>query len=200
MTVTEINGIKKQIREAFMPNWELNDAAHRQAHFEMVFQTGCVINLELGLGFDEKLILFSAYFHDLFAWTRFNHHEMAFHWLTTTDHPVIVDNLTPAEVTSVAWACMQHRASFKGEFRDPFCELINSADREFPDNFDYLMNRCLQHREKTHAHLPLEERRAAAIQHLKEKAGTGGYCRFPDMYLKVFGDQLAERRKLIDAL
>jgi hypothetical protein len=39
-----------------------------------------------------------------------------------------------------------------------------------------------------------------SIQHIKEKFGTGGYARYPKLYLDAFNDELAEQRKEIDNL
>jgi hypothetical protein len=192
--------LTQQIVNAFADKWEMNDPAHRQGHFETVYQTGLVINQQLDLGFDPKLILFAAYFHDFFAWSRNNHHELAFHWMSTTDHPVILENLSPSETMLVAWGCGQHRASFKGSFKNTFCELINSADREFPGNIDHMIGRAMSYLKKTHPHYSEDECREGATQHLKQKYSRGGYVRYPDMYLKVFGDRVDQHRLAIEAL
>jgi hypothetical protein len=195
-----INELRVEIVKEFSPVWELNDRAHRVEHFEEVFNCGVAINEKLNLGFDPKLILFAAYFHDMFAWSRNNHHELSFHWMMSTDNKLILDNLNPRETMIVAWGCQQHRASFKGNFKSVFCELINSADRGFPGDVGAMLNRAVQFREKKFPEMTPGERVAGAVNHLKEKYGTGGYARYTEMYLEVFGDQLYQQRADIDTL
>lgn len=195
-----IDQLRAAIIKEFSPKWEINDKAHRREHFEDVFQCGMHINDKLGLGYEPKLILFAAYFHDLFAWTRHNHHEMAFHWMTTTDDPLIIGNLNPSETMLVAWACNQHRASFTGSFKSQFCELINSADRGFPGNISAMLDRAIKYREHKFPDMGRDERRVGAIKHLHEKFGFTGYARYPAMYTNVFGVELEQQRAEINDL
>lgn len=186
--------LRDQIIKDFSDKWEINDKAHRQNHFEAVFQCALRISKDLELEYDPKLMLFVAYFHDMFAWSRVNHHELSWHWMMSTDHPLILKNLSASETTMVAWACHQHRASFKGKFKGPFSELMNSADRELPGNVQQMLDRAVKFREKLHPEMSEDERMAGAIEHLKEKFGAGGYARYPEMYLKVFGGELEQQR------
>lgn len=195
-----IDQLRNQITQEFSALWELNDKAHRAKHFEDVYQCGFFINAKLKLGYDPKLILFAAYFHDMFAWSRVNHHELAFHWMMSTDNKLITENLTIREMTLVAWACNQHRASFKGNFKGMFSELINSADRGFPGDVPAMLDRAIKFREKHHPDMSEDERMAGAIAHLKEKYGNGGYGRYPSIYLNVFGDELEQQRIAIGNL
>lgn len=195
-----IDLLRKAIIQQFSSVWELNDKAHQKEHFEDVFQCGMILNTELELNYEPKLILFAAYFHDMFAWSRNNHHEMSFHWVHTTDHKLILDNLSPHETMMVAWACNQHRASFRGSFKSNFCELINSADRGVPGDVMHMLHRAVKYREKLHPEMSDDERMAGAIAHLKEKYGDNGYARYPDMYFKIFGKELDVIRKQIASL
>lgn len=196
----DINELRKQIIAEFSPMWENNDKAHRETHFEEVFQLGMIINDDLKLGYDDKLILFAAYFHDMFAWSRNNHHEMSFHWMMTTNHPLVINNLNPSETMLVAWACYQHRASYKGTFKNGFSSLINSADRGVPNRVSYMLERAIQYREKKFPEMSKAERLAGAIAHLKEKYGRNGYARYPNEYLKMFGKQLEDQFANIEEL
>lgn len=186
--------LRNQIVQAFGDKWELNDKAHQQKHFEAVFQCGLKINERLDLGFDSKCIMFAAYFHDLFAWSRVNHHELALHWIQSTDHPLIIDNLDPTERSMVAWACYQHRASFKGDFRFRFCELINSADREFPGDVAFMLERAVLYRQKNFPGMSVQQGFEESVEHLKEKFGHGGYARYPQMYMDCFAEDLEAQR------
>lgn len=195
-----IDQLRAQIIEEFTPHWELNDLAHREKHFEAVFQTGMTINERLNMGYDPKHILFAAYFHDLFAWSRVNHHELSFHWMLGTDKKIIVDNLDPSETNLVAWACHQHRASFHGEFKFGFSELINSADREMPGDVAQMLERAILYRQKNFPKMGVEEAFEESIKHLKDKFGHGGYARYPQMYLQCFAEELEIQRDAIMTL
>lgn len=192
-----INALKDQIIEAFQDKWELNDKAHREEHFEEVFQCGLHINNVLGMGYDEKAILYAAYFHDMFAWSRVNHHDLSYHWMLGTDHPLVVLNFNTKQIKAIAWACRQHRASFEGKFEFKFCELINSADRGFPGDVPAMLQRAIQYRVKNHPDMSEDQRVVESIKHLKEKFGPRGYARYPQMYRDVFGEQLEAQRQQI---
>ncbi|MNP89056.1 hypothetical protein D3C85_14520 [compost metagenome] len=192
--------LRNQIITAFEDKWEVNDKAHRQNHFEAVFQCGMEINERLNCEYDPKLIMYAAYFHDLFAWSRVNHHELILHWMQGTDHPLIVDNLDPTEQSLVAWACYQHRASFKGDFRFRFCELINSADRELPRGVPAILERAILYRQKNAPEMSTEQCLEDSVKHLKEKFGHGGYARYPQMYLDCFAEELESQRDIIMAM
>lgn len=195
-----VPSMRVQIIQAFEDKWELNDKAHQINHFEAVYECGVAINDRMKLDYDPKLILFAAYFHDLFAWSRVNHHEMSYHWMMSTDHPVIIDNLNPSETMAVAKACLQHRASFKGNFKNGFCELINAADRMFPGDVQAMLERAIMYRVKNHPEQSHDQRYEESVKHLKEKFGGAGYARYPEMYLECFGEELQKQRDAIALL
>lgn len=203
----DIDVVRQEIIDNFAHHWELNDRGHQREHFEAVFQTAKHINEALDLQHSEVNMLFAAYFHDFFAWTRINHHELAYQYFMSADHPLITKYFGHAlggNVSSdrfnVANACRQHRASFKGEFTNQFAELINSADRCFPGDVQALLQRSYNHRLTTHPDLSEDERTVLCIEHMKHKAGSKGYARYPDLYLRVFRDQLTLQMEEIDNL
>lgn len=196
----DINRLRREIIRYFSSFWELNDKAHKTDHFEGVFLCGLEINRKLKLGYDPKLIMFAAYFHDMFAWKRDEHHELSYKWMKLANHPLIVEYLQPSEQHLVAHACHEHRASFKGEFSYEFCELINSADREMPGDVQHMLQRAIRYREKNHPEQTADERIVESIKHLKEKFGHGGYARYPEMYMRCFKEELEVQRNEIMAL
>lgn len=196
----DIKSLRERIVKEFSAEWELNDPAHRADHFEEVFQCGVFINKKLELGYDEKLILFAAYFHDMYARSRDNHHMMSYHWMSTTTNPLILENLDPGETMLVAWGCQQHRASFEGTFKNQFCELINSADRGFPGDVPAMLERAIKYRTSASPELSKEEVLDVSIDHLKDKFGKGGYARYPALYIKAFGDKMQQQLDEIKAL
>lgn len=198
----EIDLARALIRQHFRHHWELNDRGHREEHFEEVFQTAKHINDKLGLGFEEIDMLFAAYFHDLFAWSRVNHHLLAYHYFVSADHPVIREYYHDRRLSreQVAYACLEHRASFQDVFTFKFCELINSADRGFAGDVPKLFNRVVKHHTDLHPEKSVDEVRVIALEFIKRKAGSQGYCRYPDMYLSVFGEALKRQQEEIDNL
>lgn len=189
----DIDTLKAGIIKEFTPFWALNDPAHRIEHFENVFQCAVQINDALGFRYDLRMLLLAAYFHDLFTWQRNNHHQMSHKWVRTTDHPFFAW-LSDKERWEVAQGCLQHRASFKGEFSCQFAELINAADRELPTTAIDVLQRSIEYTAAKHKVWDYETVRTASIAHVKEKYGHGGYARYPGMYEQTFGVELHKQR------
>lgn len=183
---------RDQIIKDFSKFWEVNDPAHRLKHFSNVEQCGLIIASRLDLRFDYRLITYVAFFHDMFAYSRDNHHELSARWIETTAYPMIA-SLPRIDKAMVASACLQHRASFKGEFDGKFSELMNSADRELPGDVQAMVERAVQYRMARG--FSREDAVKPAVEHIKEKFGNDGYARYPDMYLKVFGEELEKQRE-----
>lgn len=188
-----------EIRNNFECHWELNDPAHREKHFELVRTTATTINETLDLGYSPKLITFAAYFHDLFAWSRKNHHELSGSFIQNTDHPLISKYLNTLERKVVSIACTEHRASFKGNFSSEFAELINSADRELPE-LTTILHRSMDYYKHLNPDAKHSEVFEASVKHIKEKYSRDGYARYPDMYIKVFGDDLDRFHNDLDSI
>lgn len=193
------NELRDQLVKDFGAAWMLNDPAHRQEHFEDVYQAGILITKRLGMYFPPQLIMLAAYFHDMFAWSRFNHHLMSAKWIETTDYPIITD-LSPDHRRLVAEACGEHRASYKGEFSSPFAELINTADRGVPGTAESLVERSILYTAHHNPDLSPAEVRAMAVQHIKDKFGRNGYTRYTSMYVAAFGPELEKMFGDIDNL
>ena len=194
----ELDDMRFTIINDFSQAWSLNDAAHRVEHFRMVELTGHHINSTLNLGFNPKHILLVAYFHDLFSWSRHNHHLISGEWIMTTDYPLIAQ-LDHEERSLVASGCREHRASNQQPFSNQFAELMSSADRGFPDNnLKGMLQRAIEYR--LHRGYNHEEAHKGALAHLKEKFGSHGYARYPNLYLRTFQKELQEQRDLVDLL
>lgn len=186
------------ITRKYSKAWELNDPAHRVGHFEEVRRTAVEINKRLELGFNDPQITFAAYFHDLFAWSRENHHILSHAFVMTTEDPLF-DIFSEEDRAELALACKEHRASYRGEFSSRFSELINAADRERPSGPLLILKRALQYRQDRD-HNNVDEVIDDAIAHVKDKYGTGGYARYPELYLAAFGNELRTQQAGIDAL
>lgn len=86
-------------------------------------------------------------------------------------------------------AVEEHRASYKGVFSYPLCELISSADRGTPDFYEIAkrVSVCSINRDGT-----------GGITHVIEKYGRDGYARWPELYRKHFKVELEHMWDLID--
>lgn len=196
---TEIaNRYRAEVIADFTDKWALNDRAHRIEHFQAVEAAGLHINRVLGLACDPVLIMAAAFFHDLFAWSRDNHERLSCAWVATTEYELFAA-MDHDEMLMVSDACLEHRASYKGEYSTHFSALIASADRGFPGDVQTMLARSeLYHNDALK--ITGDAAREGAIKHIKEKFGSGGYAQYPDLYEEAFGPQLAAQRKEIDAL
>lgn len=181
-----VASLRADIRERFQMAWNINDAAHQEEHFRDVENVAVHINAVMGFNYSREMIVVAAYFHDLFSWSRFNHHLLSAEWVRTTDDRVFtIFNDDDREL--IAQACEQHRGSGGEPFKSVFAEMICAADRGFPGDYVTMIRRCMQVRFHKEPYLTEVECGKWAIAHLKEKYGTGGYARFPVVYHTVFG-------------
>lgn len=192
-----IDVTRAQIVKDFTRAWAVNDEAHRVSHFSRVEHCGNILNERLGLGYDPKLIMLVAHFHDMYAWDRGNHHLMSAAWVRTTDYKIIME-LDVVDRELVALGCEHHRASYTGKFACRFDELMNSADRELPGQVEMMVERAVLYR--MNLGMSREEAFAPAVEHIKEKFSEGGYARYPQLYLDAFGRELAKQREDIKNL
>lgn len=197
MTNQELSLYRDALIAEFTPFWELNDPAHRVDHFKDVEVTGMRINRELGLGYPLEMITATAYLHDLFTWSRINHHLLSAQWAETTDHWTMVV-FSDEQRMMIAAACREHRASYRGMYTGPFSELMASADRGMPKPVLAMVNRSIEYT-KAQGHT-VEEATPLAIAHVKDKYSKGGYGRYPNMYYTVFGKELGAQYQAIKTL
>lgn len=193
-----VDTLRAQIIRDFSGHWLLNDEAHRQSHFEAVEQCGALIARRLEMDYNEKEFMLAAYFHDLFAWSRVNHHVLSFEYVKATDYPIIAE-LDDHARRRIADACLQHRASTRIDFSSDLSELLCSADRGVPASADVYLKRSMKFNA---ARLGITEEEAipSAIAHLHEKFGRNGYARYPKMYMIAFKEELEQFWDQIDAL
>ena len=80
--------------------------------------------------------------------------------------------------------------TFKGRFYSPLSEIVSAADRGVPD-LDFIVIRSMKfnggNAQKVYAHI-------------SRKYGTNGYAKYPEIYQKIFSEELAKFRRLADEL
>lgn len=195
-----LSDLKDEIIDTFGNHYVLNDPAHRIPHFEDVFQTGLAINEALKTSYDPKLILFVGFFHDLFAWSRKNHHDLSGDFILETDHKFILKHLNQEERLLVSAGCREHRASRVEPFTCEFSEMMNAADRGTPKSVTQMVMRSIQYKTHRTPGISYQDAVTEAVTHIKEKYGTNGYASYPSCYEITFGDSLAKQRAIIDNL
>ena len=172
-----------------------HDAAHRLDHMLDVYDAAWVINLRLGLGYSDDLLIHFAMSHDLYTLERDTHHILSYnHVLETNDLPYA--GLSTVDRCLVAKACLKHRASYSGEYgeRSEFEELCASADRMLPTSARQLVDRAIKYRAGND--IPALEQVVDAHEHVKEKYLTRKST-YPKMYSDVFESEIAKRAEEI---
>ena len=193
----QVQKARYQIIRDFNKQYQLNDVAHRVKHFAEVEKTALIMKEHFKIDIPPMLILLAAYFHDLFAWSRHNHQTLSAAWIATTDYFLITE-LDDYDRKALSNACYEHRASYQGSFSTILSELISSADRGMPKSKECLFQRSYEyHRSRGHSH---EESVHNAVTHIKDKHGSNGYARYPDLYLKFYGKQIKQIQLEIDKL
>ena len=183
-----IDLLRDQIRSDFKASYLLNDEAHREDHFSTVEKTAIELNTRMQMGYDPKLLLMGAWFHDLFAWSRKDHHVLSAKWVRTTEYPCIT-TLSQQQRWELEQACAEHRASYIGSYSSPLSELLSAADRGIPQGVKPLLKRSeifhiSRGRDPAYA-------KEAARRHVYDKyAKETGYARYPTFYREAFQPEL----------
>lgn len=194
----EYLSLKQFLVERYEQRYSYNDKAHRIDHVVGVCNLALKLNEQLELGIDRRLIVIPAICHDLFTWSRSNHHELGRLWLLTANEGWL-EQYTADERHLMANAIAEHRASYKGEYGSTLSELIASADRGAPVSVADTVARAHQYG-MCKLGLDEETSKVRAVEHVKEKFGKGGYAKYPNLYMRAFGDQLQQFQADIAAL
>lgn len=179
----------------FSGYYALNDPGHRMMHFDDVYTTAVEICRRVEVEPNHELLIMAAFFHDMFAFSRVNHHILSATWVATTDYPLVAA-LSAEDRELLRTACLEHRASYKGEFSNSFSELVNGADRGIPVGPALLLARAVAFRDGDYSNT--EKVRQDALAHIREKFGTNGYARYPEVYVRAFREELEEQKIAVD--
>lgn len=197
----------KCVVEKYNGAWALNDPAHRQGHFDEVYHHGVWLNKQLKLGFKEEYIFVAAYFHDLFAWSRNNHHEMSYHFILTTDCYIVTELLGKVGSSGrevVAMACKEHRASYKGVHTYLFTDFFASADRgvilSTTERVVEVVRRAYRYSKATMEGATEQEVLDNVLQHMYDKFGSNGYMNYPMVYSKAYEKAISKTKEAFDSL
>ena len=177
---------RDEVREFYKPFYDDGDEAHKIDHADSV----CDLALKLNEDYDEKLIILAAYIHDIFnATDRKNHHKLAYEYVLKAEDKFL-QSLSDEELKLVAYAVLEHRGSFKGEFYSLFSEIISGADRGLSNLEEIIIRSCKYNNGDA----------KEVLDHIKDKYATGGYGIYPPLIQKRFAKELAEFKKQCDEL
>lgn len=195
----------------FKPVYALNDPAHRLGHFIGVYKQASMINLWLGVPYEEEALLAVALFHDLFSWSRVNHHDMSREWVMSSDDPLL-QKLLEASVgpnrfhnawearIAVSFACGEHRASYKGGYSSLLSEIMASADRGALSGKEPIIKRAFKYARAHNPDKGFDFWVEQTLTHMKEKFSSKGYARYPKLYEDFYSSELNTVRQEMDLL
>lgn len=158
-----------------------NDIGHQWSHVIDVARLG--LRLADTYSLDHRPFLLAAVCHDIFSSAdRANHHQLSYEW--------VLKNLSEFgyeyESALVATMCLQHRASFRDKYLGIYQECFAAADRGVPSFVGMIKRSYFYARGKDgKSH---EEAVVHACNHIRDKYGSKGYGRWPDVSIKMFGD------------
>lgn len=195
---------RQRVINKYSAQWATLDPAHRLEHFDNVFQTALKIledvpEIKPKVSLNEVFV--ASYFHDLFTWSRDNHHELAHKFIITTACPIVCELLSDKHARMrVAMACLEHRASWGSEPSSTLSALISAADRGIPKTADTLLQRSMVYTRANQPTLSEAEVRLISVLHVKEKYGRNGYARIPKFHLQAYQTEYENLWLDIDAL
>lgn len=209
-TLPKLVGFAKELLPEVAEFYKLTDPAHRIDHIEWVMANVLTIYTTVDLGLHDEYqkeaifrqALLAAAYHDIYSHERKLHHFMSFQYvLDNADHFYEKHKLNKMQMFNVAYACMEHRGSWKGPYHSLASEIVAAADRGIPTEFDigtalkrsYLFAR-------TTAGKPERESQIHAVEHLKDKYGEKGYGRVPSWYTEYYRHELKAQTHAIEQL
>lgn len=213
ITPEDIRDLSVRLKTKVKPFYRYTDKAHRMAHINSVMSNvihiSTTVNMskEIDVTFtmhDVKLAVIAAAYHDIYSTKELRsvHHIKAFNY--------VLDNKAPLsdyygvdfdECMTIAYACLEHRGSHKGNYNSPVSELVAAADRGIPSTAsinDYMARSYLYARDNLDK--SMSDAKFHAIRHIKDKFGVNAYSKVPDWYHVLYKEQLAERTALIEDL
>ena len=183
--------LTEYINETIIPRYAQFDTAHRQDHALSVINN----SLELARHYDVEInmVYTIAAYHDLgLVAGRERHHIVSAEILKADKQ--LLKWFDKEQITTMAQAVEDHRASAHHEPRNLYGKIVAEADRDIiPLN---IIQRTVQYGLSNYPELSPEEQWQRALEHLIEKYGDGGYLKLllPE---SPNAARLAELRRII---
>lgn len=209
-TLPKLVGFAKELLPEVAEFYKLTDPAHRIDHIEWVMANVLTIYNTVDLGLHDEYqkeaifrqALLAAAYHDIYSHERKFHHFMSFQYvLDNADHFYEKHKLNKMQMFNVAYACMEHRGSWKGPYHSLTSEIVAAADRGIPTEFD--MEDALKRSylyARTTGNMNVPDAQLHSVAHLKDKYGANGYGRVPKWYTEHWYAELRLRSARLEVL
>lgn len=191
------NGIDQELHlllDEVVASYDAFDAAHRRDHALMVMERSQALCRKLG-GVDEAMALTVAAYHDTgLVAGRDSHHTESARIIRSDSR--LRQWFSPEQITIMAEAAEDHRASSGHEPRSIYGRIVAEADRMIvPES---VIRRTIQYGLDNYPGLDREQYWQRTLCHLREKYGRGGYLK---LWLDESdnADRLEQLRRLIDS-
>lgn len=176
----------------------VKDPAHSwDGHVKYVVRNALQIKDDLQLCINNDILSLAAIWHDVATEIDRDNHHLIGGELFAKAARTYAPDLPVYMVEAVVKAIEEHRASYKGTFSSIYSEVLSAADRGKP-NVDTIMKRSW-----VYSNTPgksTDEVAADVARHMKTKYGLFGYARYPDLYLKVYKNDISVMKAYFETI
>lgn len=164
--------LKSYIEEEIIPKYDNFDAAHRRSHAEAVIDN----SLELAKHYDVdiNMVYAIAAYHDTGLVEGRERHHIVSGEILKQDR-ALRRWFSERQITVMADAAEDHRASAGHEPRSMYGKIVAEADRDIEPM--RIIRRTVEFGASNYPHLNKEEQWQRAVSHLEEKYGEQGYLK-----------------------
>lgn len=184
--------LQQYIKKNILPRYNAFDKAHQQEHARMVIRQS--LELAAHLDVDINMVYAIAAYHDTgLCEGREHHHEVSAQIIQEDQN--LRKWFTEEQISVIAYAAEDHRASSDHEPRTIYGRIVAEADR-YIEPLD-IIKRTIQYGLDHYPELSREEHFERMVAHLQEKYGRSGYLKlwFTD---SPNARRLEELRSMID--
>lgn len=164
--------IERYAREHILPKYAGFDKAHRLDHVEKVIANSLAIAMEYGADINRVYVI--AVYHDVGLEYGRDRHEETSGAALRADR-VLRQWFSEDEITLMAEAVEDHRASIDREPRSLYGKIIAEADRDI--EYKTILTRCIQYGLSRFPDYNEEQHFARVYTHMCEKYGENGYMK-----------------------
>lgn len=164
--------IIKYVENEILPRYEGFDAAHRIDHATTVIERS--LRLAKHYDVDEEIVYVVAAYHDIgLVAGRERHHTESARLILADEK--LREWFSLEQLTTIAEAAEDHRASAEREPRSIYGRIVAEADRAIEPMS--ILRRTVQYGLAHYAHLSKEGHWQRMLEHLAEKYEEGGYLK-----------------------
>ncbi len=164
--------LKKYIENKILPQYESFDPAHRRDHAEKVIENS--LQLARTHNADLNMAYTIAAYHDLGLCEGRERHHIVSGQILLADSE-LRRYFSPSQLSLMAEAVEDHRASKTGEPRSLYGKIVAEADRDIEPM--KILRRTVQFGLGNYPELDKEQQWQRFVAHLNEKYAEGGYLR-----------------------